>query len=302
MEMANNLFMQSVDDECSRLKVTKNLIEQAGELKTEYLQGTIEKRTTKDGTIYYHTRSVGPRNNRTIKSERLGTADSPEVETFIKTRVLSRLKSLVDENEKSISKLASSYKDYSMKEIAKALPRNCRELVETTANYLFLIPNNHFSEDEGDNNNLTRASARGDFNNKNPMEIMKPHRTITGEVVRSKGEALIYDLLVLEDIPFKYECKLVLDVDGGKRVFYPDFTIPCTDGTNLYIEYSGMIDDAMYIGRMVEKLRAFHQNGITISQSLFLIFDDINGCIDMEMISDTVKGVIRKRIERDRRA
>lgn len=80
-----------------------------------------------------------------------------------------------------------------------------------------------------------------DKNSIHPENLI--HKSISGNLLRSKSEAIIDSLLFQNKIPFRYECQLVL----GDRILYPDFTIrhPIT-GNLYYWEHFGLIDNADY--------------------------------------------------------
>ena len=86
------------------------------------------------------------------------------------------------------------------------------------------------------------AQASGsDYDPNHPEKLVVP--TVTGEMVRSKSEAMILMLLEYSGIPYRYECRLDID----RKAYYPDFTIrhPYT-GEIFYWEHVGMLDDPSY--------------------------------------------------------
>lgn len=83
-------------------------------------------------------------------------------------------------------------------------------------------------------------------------------RAATGIRVRSKSEAIIASELHGRQIPFRYECRLIL----GSVEIYPDFTIlDPKSGDALIWEHFGMMDDESYAANMVSKLRLYIRNG-----------------------------------------
>jgi ATP-dependent DNA helicase RecQ len=64
------------------------------------------------------------------------------------------------------------------------------------------------------------------------------HQTLSGEMVRSKSEVIIANMLTQCDIPFIYEMRLYAP-DGSMRC--PDFTINW-QGKEYYWEHVGMLD------------------------------------------------------------
>ena len=106
---------------------------------------------------------------------------------------------------------------------------------------------------------------------KNPVHPEgKVHKCCSGEMVRSKAEAMIAQSLFLHKIPFRYECALHVDFN----VVYPDFTIrhPKT-GELYYWEHFGMMDDARYAANTVSKLDFYIKQGIVPSIHLIATYE-----------------------------
>ncbi len=96
------------------------------------------------------------------------------------------------------------------------------------------------------------------------------HETKSNILVRSKSEVLIADALYENNIPFKYECPLVLN--GG--IYYPDFT--CMNPFKkkiFYWEHFGMLDDLNYAGKTIAKESLYINNGIIPSIQLITTYE-----------------------------
>lgn len=99
---------------------------------------------------------------------------------------------------------------------------------------------------------LEWASAPYEHNPKFPEYLI--HKCQSGNLVRSKSEAMIDMFLYLNKIPFRYECALQL----GEATIFPDFTIrhPQT-GAVYYWEHFGMMDDPHYCQNACTKLQLY---------------------------------------------
>jgi hypothetical protein len=97
------------------------------------------------------------------------------------------------------------------------------------------------------------------FRNPKPIEYVGKfledgliHRTAKGELVRSKSEVIIANLLHGLDITYAYEPPFV-GRDGSIR--YPDFTIDDAEtGQKVFLEHLGMITEPAYRRRWQNKL------------------------------------------------
>lgn len=118
---------------------------------------------------------------------------------------------------------------------------------------------------------------------KHPENLV--HRTLSGNRVRSKSEAMIDTFLYKNKIPFRYECELTL----GEVVLYPDFTIrhPKT-GDFLYWEHLGMMDDPNYCKNAFSKLQIYISNGIIPSIQLITTYETKEYPFSMEQIEKIV--------------
>ena len=112
------------------------------------------------------------------------------------------------------------------------------------------------------------------------------HRTVTGEMVRSKAESLIYMYLHMNHIPFRYDAALQL----GQTIYYPDFTIrhPKT-GEYYYWENHGMMDDPAYIQRTFSKLEIYTLHGLIPGKHLITTYETLKEPLDAEEVQEIVR-------------
>lgn len=111
------------------------------------------------------------------------------------------------------------------------------------------------------------------------------HKSISGNLLRSKSEALIDMLLYTNKIPYRYESALTL----GETIFYPDFTIrhPVT-GNFFYWEHFGLMDDAKYRRNICSKLQLYMDHGIIPSLQLITTYETK----DMPLTTDKILQII----------
>ena len=110
------------------------------------------------------------------------------------------------------------------------------------------------------------------------------HKTIRGELVRSKSEVTIANQLHLHGVDYEYEPELKLE---GK-VKRPDFKIEDYDtGIVWYWEHCGMMDDPQYARRWEEKKAFYKKNGIEEGKNLIVTYDE-HGSIDTAKIDQII--------------
>lgn len=120
-------------------------------------------------------------------------------------------------------------------------------------------------------------------NTKNQEHLV--HKTSLGFCVRSKSEALIATFLHINQIPFRYECKVTL----GKTWIYPDFLIrhPKT-GEVYYWEHFGLMNDMKYCRQSASKLQLYSENGIIPTIHLITTYETKEKPLTTEMIQKII--------------
>lgn len=106
--------------------------------------------------------------------------------------------------------------------------------------------------------------------------------TEKGEHVRSKSEKMIADKLFMMGIPYRYEYPLVLK---GFGTVYPDFTLlHMKDRKEYILEHFGMMDNAEYSAKAVDKIAQYQKNGIYPGETLLMTFETSDKPLDMKLL------------------
>ena len=123
------------------------------------------------------------------------------------------------------------------------------------------------------------------------------HQASDGKMLRSKSELLIYQRLIDKNLMPLYEKKLVIkEVEK-----LPDFTIENEDtGAVFYWEHCGLLHDASYKRRWLEKLSWYRANGILPEEegagtrgTLIVTRDSESGAIDSAEIGTLISRMLR---------
>ena len=112
------------------------------------------------------------------------------------------------------------------------------------------------------------------------------HKTLSDYYVRSKSEAMIDTALHLKQIPFRYECELML----GECIVSPDFTIkhPKT-GQIYYWEHFGRMDDPAYYHKPFHKLQLYTMHEIVPSIQLITTYETKKHPLSIEEVDDIIR-------------
>lgn len=112
------------------------------------------------------------------------------------------------------------------------------------------------------------------------------HRTVRGELVRSKSEVSIANALHYNHLDYEYEPEL--KIEG--RIKRPDFKVEDYDtGVVWYWEHCGMMTDPQYKKRWEEKQKFYEKNGIVEGKNLIVTYDDDKGGINTELIQKIIE-------------
>ena len=136
------------------------------------------------------------------------------------------------------------------------------------------------------------------YRKKKIADALQQLTTDRGELVRSKSEVIIANALNANKIPYRYEYPLVLERQGGggssgggknkasfvNEDFYelhPDFYCLDVRTRQEYAwEHLGMMDDAEYAARAVEKLALYSANGYFPGKNLIITMESKSAPID----------------------
>lgn len=113
------------------------------------------------------------------------------------------------------------------------------------------------------------------------------HKTVRGELVRSKSEVVIANALYYHKLDYIYEPELVLE---GK-VKRPDFKVVDDDtGEEWYWEHCGMMEDTKYKKRWEDKKAFYKKNGIEEGKNLIVTYDE-NGSLDSQIVEKIIDDI-----------
>ncbi|MBR0157641.1 MAG: hypothetical protein IJM24_01005 [Clostridia bacterium] len=115
--------------------------------------------------------------------------------------------------------------------------------------------------------NTHEANTRGDVSSREAVNVPDGNETDLGEIVRSKSECLIANMLHRNGILYRYEKPLRI----GEAIFHPDFTILDVRGRREIIyEHFGKMGNPDYADNAVNKLTAYNRAGYILGDRLLV--------------------------------
>lgn len=110
--------------------------------------------------------------------------------------------------------------------------------------------------------------------------------------VRSKGEALLLNMLIAAGIPVRPDSELeILDENNQSKIVYPDGQIPCYDGSIILVEHLGLLEKTSYALEFGIKSRGYLQKGFVINKNYFITSDDKYGGTDTSIMRQVVEQI-----------
>lgn len=126
-----------------------------------------------------------------------------------------------------------------------------------------------------------------EYKGKSFDENTPEYYTANGERVRSKSEVIIADLLARENIPYKYECPIILD---HARTVYPDFTLlHVKKRKELLLEHFGRMDDPEYAEKALNKINTYERNGIYPGEQLIITHETFANPLNTKYLLNKIR-------------
>ncbi|MCR4691075.1 MAG: hypothetical protein K5739_07015 [Lachnospiraceae bacterium] len=240
---------------------TKLMMKRAAELKKairvaernikNYPKGRLRISQSGNQVRYYHVLPGQDRSGTYIKRDRLDVinqlAQKDYTERFIRSarKELSRL-------EQCMGLLSNGDADL----VYQTLGDRRKAFVEP-----YILPDEVYAE----------RWKKEEFKTNTYMPETKKYETRQGEMVRSKSEAILADILFELGIPYHYEQALMLN---NHMVRYPDFTLLKVKSRELiYLEHFGLLDDENYREGCLKKLDEYMNNGIYLGKNLLITYE-----------------------------
>lgn len=250
--------------EMEREQVLKKRFKRELDKLEEFRQFRLRVRNIK-GRNYYSSIS-----RASGKEEYLGTSDSGLVVKLQTAAFCDKALKMIAENEKAADFFLKRYRSITPDTIRKALPESYRGECDKLVDVMPKSSRKWLNE---------MQEKKHQFRIYRPQDLK--HKTIDGTMVRSKSEALIYNYLYQNGIPFIYECPL--KTESGYII--PDFTIyDVNTGDVLYWEHLGMLYDEEYYSEQFDKLCKYSSISVVPMTNLIITVDDQNGGLDTKSV------------------
>lgn len=268
-------FRKQIEMELIRLN---NLQKKIGEIEIGDAEGTLRERGRKENKTYALEKSIIKNGTKEKTWIDLGKGISKEVACFCQAKYLRRLNCILDKNIAILEKLEKAYIPYGFNDVIEGTSSAVKKVLLSTEIQL-LKPH------------------QAPINKKNSIEYKKVHRTVTGVRVRSKNEAIVFNLLHSHGLNPIYEYPLELQSEMGfKETIYPDFCIIDREGKVIIVEHLGLLENPEYRENFLKKFALYISNGYSLWDNLFFTMDGPMG-IDTWTIDKMIKDFILPQVK-----
>ena len=135
------------------------------------------------------------------------------------------------------------------------------------------------------------------YRKKKIADALQQLATDKGELVRSKSEVIIANSLKSNKVPYRYEFPLVIEREEGSEdycEFHPDFfCLNVRTRQEFAWEHFGMMDDAEYAARAVEKLALYSANGYFPGKNLIITMESKSAQISSQEINRVINEYLK---------
>ena len=233
----------------------------------------------KRGQQYYRSRRKGDE-----KFKYLGSEDNPNVENIKEIHYLKDSLVRIDANLNVCYSLLDKLERTDYDSIDDALPQVYRGA--KLRNSKLLLPDSAAArwKEEAEAYKLSKGPWY-------PQDLKVT--TADKNMVRSKSEGLIYNHYLYKEITFVYE--LPLELDGGRTIRHPDFTILTeTDWCSTILhDHQGRYGFEEDRERYNNDMYLYWKNGFVPGVNIFYTFDDIDGGFDITVVQNIIDTKIR---------
>lgn len=232
---------------CIELQVVKEIIEKRYK---KYPEGKIHTVKKKNIILYYLRKDKSDKSGMYISRK-----DDNKIRLYLQKKYDEDILKLLDKEISVLSNVLSKSKVISLK--IQKLYSNYSEEIKKYINPIDMADEDYIQE-----------WIDTPFERKEISEDIPIYVTNQGERVRSKSELNIANMLFKNNIPYRYECPLILK---NGRIIYPDFTIlNVAERKEVYWEHRGMMDDMEYSRHTVRRMKQYIQNDLIIGKDLII--------------------------------
>ena len=259
-----NGIKQSLEE---RIRYLDQIIRKTEKYIDKLPEGYLRASWYGSGYQYYHRKGPYDRRGKYIKKENRDLAEG-----LAQKHYYLRVKEAAIKEESALRNCLGKYPEITAEEIYGDLTQGRKDLV---------IPLEKTDE------MVKKEWVEVKYKGKGFFEDEEGLKTEKGERVRSKSELLIADMLVKNNILYRYECPVRLK---GLGKVYPDFTVlNIRERREYYWEHFGMMGKPEYAVKAVNKINTYIKNGYYPGKNLIITYETENDPLDTYLIKMVIE-------------
>ena len=220
-------------------------------------EGTLRTSTSNGNKLQYYIKD----GYTGAQGRYLGKKEEKLIHELAQKEYAQKLLSEARKKQKTLNRFSKAYFQQDFMDIYNNLAKARKKAVIP-----YELPDNEYAEFWQQEAYVTFISPRAP-----ELDIINGIFTEKGELVRSKSEKIIADKLFMMNIPYHYEKPLML---AGYGYVHPDFTVlNRKTRKEYYWEHFGMMDDAGYVEKAVQKIETYERNLFFTGEQLLLTYE-----------------------------
>ncbi len=256
------------------LKYTQEELEKLGDLPKKNLVCQVKS----EHTIKYYLQET--KDGKSIRKY-LGGPEGPTVIALKKQRFYLMREKILERNIKLLRYTLEHFGDYTTEAIHNSLPMSYKDLPDVCFDD---VVEHRISE-------WVKKKYK-----RNSYELPdNPTIACDGTPMRSKGEAIIYDDVVMAKVPYLYDVYIKRrGKSGTMHGFSPDFLFTCKDASELAWDHFGLLGEKRYTADNLNKMNKCLDCGFVIGDNYIITSDNVDGNTNELMILEALEKVKRR--------
>ena len=237
-------------------------------------EGSLTCQTKGERVYYYHQKNG--------KTSYIKKKDIKLAEQLAQKEYLEKAKRLLQIQIGTLKQFGEDYNDTAIEQIYDEFPHERKQLIEPLM---------------GSAQKKLKEWSEETYEPYNAYPEYKIYETDRGEMVRSKSEVIIANLLYKhrKDLDYKYERPLRLQAKNGEEItIHPDFTIINKHtGEIYYYEHAGKMDDPKYATDFVKKMELYMANNIWQGKELLVTYEAAGAPLSTQCVRKMVARLVQ---------
>lgn len=235
---------------------------------------------TKNGKTYYYHQIKNPDTGQWQKVY-IKKKNREMARQLVQKDYLEKCEEILDKQLQVLKTCQETYNKQSVEDFYESLPNERKQLVEPLANSVSKIMKEWMNET---------------YEVYDAYQENKIYETDRGEMVRSKSEVIIANLLYQYKhlIDYKYERPLKLYTKDRKEIIiHPDFTIINKEtGKIYYYEHAGKMDEPYYANEFVKKINTYVENDLLPGIDIIVTYETLSMPLNITTVKCWIKTII----------